>query len=269
MNLDFTKDPEWIKQREELWKFTVRRSDLKSGISAADFKALHNYFMTGVLKGDNPTHILTRMKFFPQMSVDAVAHVLNYNMPEGVKDEDISMFTGYLSGGLDSTPGLETDAAVTLFNHLFGDRYQPNFTIEFLHNDIKMHRSVPIDPNRQFASGVGIEKWLRDGNAKRSVWVGLVDYWFSLLPYVDPVLFVLGDSTYVEHVHRISTEAKLGSLLVHCASASNPKTGKPHPEEKQQFITDFHERMEALDKPEGLADLWERAKKRDPALIQW
>lgn len=52
MDMSFTKDPEWIRQREALWEDTLEKFDISAELSAKTVEALRRYFMTGEVAAD-------------------------------------------------------------------------------------------------------------------------------------------------------------------------------------------------------------------------
>lgn len=203
--------------------------------------------------------------FFPEMNIEAIEHVLKYNMPDGASDKDIEDLKVFFYSGIKNVPGSSLEEALTIFRYVFGTTYHPNWELPFIIGNESEKRRSQLNPHGAFDSGATIVSWLRDSRKDRPMWSHLMDYWFSLLPHVDPIAFRVGDRSYavpglvLKLIHR-----KIRALLGLCAHQIDCTNGAPEGEERRQYMREFFERMETMDGPDDLLALWQSVKDSDP-----
>lgn len=266
MDMSFTNDPEWIRQREALWEDTLEKFDISAELSSKTVEALRRYFMTGEVAADGePPGARSRLSFFPAMNIEAIEHVLKYNMPDGASDKDIEELKIFFYVGVKNVPGISLDEALTIFRYVFGTTYSPNWELPFIVGNENEKRRSHLDPHGAFQSGAIIVNWLGDPNDPEPIWFHLMDYWFSLLPHVDPIVFRVGDrSHWVPGVNMKVTHRVIKRLLGICAHQIDCTKGAPEGEERRQYMREFYERMETMDGPDDLLALWQSVKDSDP-----
>ncbi|WP_203143423.1 hypothetical protein [Marinobacter mangrovi] len=263
--MSFTDDPIWIAKREALWEQCLDSRGWAEELSRKQVRDLHAYFMTGRLTKGEPKPVGARLNFFPDMNVEAIEYVLTHNMPEGATEKDVSSLKLFFSGGIDDVPGVKTEEAVRIFRYVFGDSYSPDWHLPFLIKDESTHRQSELDPNYQFACGLGPIRWLKYEDRPRGMWYYLTDYWFSLLNYVDPILFRPGDTSHrPPNVNRKITQNKARRFLGICAHEIDITNGADEGAERRQYMQNIRDRMDALEGPPDLMTLWDDVKKSDP-----
>lgn len=86
MDLSFTKDPNWISQRELQWKEI--ENIYREGSTRKEVMALKNYFMTG----ENPASLISVssiIKLFPAFTVEGIQYCLNNYVSSSISDEQL------------------------------------------------------------------------------------------------------------------------------------------------------------------------------------
>ena len=265
MDMSFTKNPEWIAERQKLWDECVDSLGWSEELSKKQITDLHEYFMTGVLKKGSPSSVAERILFFPRVNIESVEHVLKYNIPEGVADKDIADLKAFFSAGIEYVPNLSAIEASEIFKYVFGESYSEVCQIPFIINDETTYRQVTLDANSQFDCGINVLSWLKNENKYRSICYHLIDYWFSLFNHVDPRIFSSDRSTKVRHVNMKLFPKLLRRFLGFSAHAIDISKGADWGEERRQYMQDFRERMDNLDGPQELLELWSNVKETDPS----
>lgn len=266
MDMSFTKDPEWIAQRQALWKDCLESRSWEEELSKKQLQGLHTYFMTGNLVPGAPKAIEERILFFPKVDTEGIQHVLNYNIPEGATDNDISALKLFFSVGITDVPALSNEEAADIFRYVYGESYRSDWHLPFYINDETTCRRSLLDPNHQFSCGVKTAGWLKRGDVSQGMWYHLKDYWLSLLDHVDPVLFRLNDrSRRPPNVNIKLVPRIFRRLLGFCAHGIDISKGSDWGAERRQYMRDFRERMDGLDGPQELLELWSNVKKADPS----
>lgn len=265
MDMSFTDDPTWIAEREALWNECLDSRGWAEDLSKKQVRDLHAYFMTGRLTKGEPKSVRGRLEFFPFMNIGAIEYILKNNMPEGAKEQELSQLKLFFSGPIEDVPGLKANEAAGIFRHVFGDCYQPNWQLPFFINEETKYRQSILDPNHQFSYGTTPIRWLKYGKQPKGMWYYLMDYWFSLLDHVDPILFRLGDKGHrPPNVNRKITQIKIRAFLGICAHGVDTTNGAEEGTERRKYMQHIRERMDALDGPADLMALWDSVKKSDP-----
>lgn len=73
MDLSFTKDSNWVAQREMQWKAV--EAPMREGLSRKKVEAIKHYFMTGE-KSKTITDIMTIISFFPAFTIEGIQYCL-------------------------------------------------------------------------------------------------------------------------------------------------------------------------------------------------
>lgn len=266
MDLSFTEDSNWIARRVVLWNECLEYRDWEDELSTKQIDDLHSYFFTGRLVKCKPASIRSRLLYFPAMTIEAIEHVLRYNMPEGATDKDISHLKLFFSVGITDTPDFSNEEAAKIFTYVFGDRYVSEWQLPFLIDGESTYRRSELGPNHQFQCGVRSLWWLNGKYDNKDMWTYLKDYWLSLLPYVDPILFRPGDRSYRPPNVMINiTPKNLRQLLGFCAHGIDISRGEDWGEERRQFMRDVRLHLEEIDGPSDLMTLWQGVKNADPS----
>lgn len=264
MNMNFTEDPDWIAQRQALWKDCLENRSWEEELSQKQLRGLHTYFMTGNLVPGAPRAIEERIFFFPRVDIEGIQHVLKYNIPEGATDKDVSDLKLFFSTGIASVPGLPNEEAAEIFRYVYGDSYQPDWQLPFLIDDESTNRQSPLDPNHQFECGVWSLWWLNGKYDDKGMWTHLKDYWLSLLPFVDPILFRPGDRSHRPPNVMINiTPKNFRQFLGFCAHGIDISEGQDWGEDRRQFMCDIRSHIESLDGPPDLMHLWDNVRQAD------
>jgi hypothetical protein len=117
MDMSFTKDPQWICEREALWTKRLKGTSLAEDLSKKSLKMLHAYFMTGELQEGDSLRVKDRLLFFPAPSLEGFEHVLKHNMPENPTNDDINDIAWFFRQSVKEAPGVSEETALARISH--------------------------------------------------------------------------------------------------------------------------------------------------------
>lgn len=266
MDMSFTKDPQWIREREALWKSLVKDYSLAEETSKKRLNMLHMYFMTGDLQDGHSLRVNDRLFFFPAPNLKGFEHVLKHNMPENPTNDDINDIAWFFRQSVKQAPGVSEEMALEIFRFAFGSTYHPDWQVPFVIGDENEKRWTKLDPHPAFSSGATLVNWLQFPDHPPSMWLHLMDYWFSLFPHLNPIVFQIGKRSRqgVPGISLRLIHGKIKDFLGICAHQLDCTNGAPEGQERRDFMRDIYDRMEALDGPAELLRLWQKVKDADP-----
>ena len=122
IDLSITKDPDWIKHRENLWKVIAK--DLKEGLRKKDLEKVHHYFMTGSLRDGETLTDAAAFGWFPIQTPDAWDYLFQYV----IKDKKYYEYFFYFSFADLSHRALNLDEELAMWDYFAGNAFQPIVT---------------------------------------------------------------------------------------------------------------------------------------------
>src|SRR5690606_28107262 len=201
MDLGFTKDPAWIKQRAKLWK--PIEADLKEEFSKQKIQLWKEYFFTGVVPKGLKIAPSSRVELFPSFTKEGIAYCLTKNISARLTDDEYFMVQTAFVARLNSFPGISYQEQLELFRFVFGDAYDQARHFPFLIGSEKEHRKITLHPNLMYAYSIcDIFYWLEDARLNPPIWVDFASYHFSLYSHLSPKLFSLSvqEGAEVEYI---------------------------------------------------------------------
>lgn len=267
MDLGFTKDPAWIKERAKLWK--PIEADLKEEFSKQKIQLWKEYFFTGVVPKGLKIAPSSRVELFPSFTKEGIAYCLKKNISARLTDDEYFMVQTAFVARLKGIPGISYQEQLEFFRYVFGDVYDPARHFPFLIGSEKEHRKITLHPNLMYGySASDIYYWLEDRSCDAPIWIDQTNYFYSLFPFLSKELFSLEEATsgYLEgpvHLHKHHTI--LRRTLRWCLDYPDPTKGAPEGARRRQYLKDLRDRMDNLDHyPGELKQLWESIKAEYP-----
>ena len=155
---------------------------------------------------------------------------------------------------------------VALFKFVFGDKFEPVRKLPFLIGDETTHRPITLTHNLMFAYGTNTYGWLKRRGEADILWAYLLDYFFSLIGYVDNRIFDIAmekkNNVFLPvraDLKRI--QSRLRKIMHWCFEYQDPTNGAPEGESRRQYLKEFKDRMDNLDHyPGDLKQLWDSIK---------
>lgn len=266
MDMSFTKDPQWICEREALWETLLKETSLAEELSERRLKIVRHYFMTGELQNGASMRIDDQLFFFPAPTLEGFEHVFRHNISGPPTDEQINDIVQFFRSEVRELPEASEDTALEVFKFVFGNAYQPEWKLPFVIGEENEKRCVKLDPHAAFSSGATLVNWLQFPDHPPSMWLHLMDYWFSLFPHLNPIVFQIGKRSRqgVPGISLRLIHGKIKDFLGICAHQLDCTNGAPEGQERRDFMRDIYDRMEALDGPAELLRLWQKVKDTDP-----
>lgn len=177
IDLSFTKDPEWIKQREVLWE--PRGKDLKSNFSKKEIADIKQYFMTGIV-GNTYQEDAGKLGYFPVQSPEGWDYVLE-NMigkPEFFRSSINQTFQDR-SDVLFMAP-----YELAKWDYFLGETFESTITSRVPIAGEKV--TLELDPHDVFCRiAPGITGFLQKGSGGDwPKWIQRADYFWSLWPLI-------------------------------------------------------------------------------------
>lgn len=271
MFLDITQDPQWLAQREQLWQAIKRET--AEGLTKKQLEDIRTFFFTGVPRKNSWLRPARMLDCFPVFTVEGIAWCLRTygalaKSDKPFADSDYWMVQSLFRNGLSSVPGLPREEWLHLFHHVFGETYDPLRRFPFLIGEESEQRPLELHANNLFESGCGskVYSWLKRVDDDEPMWVGLLDFFFSLVPHVDERIFdqKMEESglVYLQKGVRLElTQSRLRKIMTWCFNYPDPTKGAPEGESRRRYLAEFRRRMDSLENyPGELGQVWNAIK---------
>lgn len=263
-NLAFTRDPEWIAQREKLWKRV--ENQVAEGLSRKVYNRWKTFFFTGEMIGEGRLDQGGLLEFYPKFDLEGMQAFLLDPPFLPVTDSDYQTIQSLFAINVDRTPGVTLEQAVAYFTHVFGERYDPHRRFPFDIAGEADRRSITLHQNLMFAYGTTIYNAINNPRREVSHWFKLLDYFFSLFPYVERRFFDVEKTEIRENIQggvRLSKiQSRFRKMLQWAFDPSAVVANHPHREIVLTYLEDFRSRMDNMENyPGQLEELWVSIKK--------
>ena len=253
-DLSITKDPEWVKKREEQWK--VVSQSLKENLRKKQLEVIHHYFLTGEIKeGESIKSEGAKFDWFPIQTPESWDYLFQYviKTPQEFEDRFYFQFED-LSGR-----GLTFEEELSMWDYFAGSEFKPVITSR-----------VPVGNDNKIVSfEVVIEKVLAKFNlrirflisGKEKIpkkWKININYLLTLLKeFKDESCFSIKDNDG----DFLSQSAYLVGAIFN--RVCNPKYDIADIEKInkcREFIGFLFDNFDNLDMPPAMKNLWEETK---------
>lgn len=268
-DLSFTQDPGWIARRETHWeKFVDNHSDT---FTRREFELMREYFFTGVPPKKNKFHPNSFITLIPSYSEEAMQFYFSkYVKADKVVGHNyLSLQKKYFTE-LFWWPGTSLEEKVHLFEMVYGDHFQPGRRFPFFIGKETELRPLTLDANDMASDlAVSVVLAMEDESDDKDyfVYLELIDYWLSIIPYVDAWAFS-DDFTDVQkemltangysYFMLSKSIGKIFSALLDPSSEYRQMGNWPVLEGKLEKIRSF---MDGLSEPAELVARWHKAKR--------
>jgi len=265
MNIDlgFTKDPEWIKQREVLWE--LWREEIKSLSDKKELDEYRHYFMTGELLPATDMSDEGLFNSFPLQKEDGWNYVLQHlaNNPEDYK----RLFTETLQDRSDHKlfPH-RASYELARWDYFLGETFEPTITSRVPIVGEKV--TLELDPHDVFCRIiVEIVVFVERGAGGNSPkWLQRFDYFLSLFP-------LLSDECFIDKGRRSKSTKSivlLNYLLPHIIKFQPEVEFDDPSQTRPKFLKMIEEKLDELF-PQlcpKLQVLWNETKAKKAALTK-
>lgn len=259
MDLSFTKDPNWISQRELQWKEIENIYRERS--TRKEVMALKNYFMTG----ENPASLISVssiIKLFPAFTVEGIQYCLNNYVSSSISDEQLERIQQVLANQ-DFVVGVTPEKKKGIFEFTFGKVYEKRRAFPFLISNEVLEKEILLSSNYLIESGTGVYSFIkRNKKIHTNHWLRLHDFLFSLFSFVDKRIYD-EDAQKAGGVGGIAVDiirSRLDYIMNACFKLPNPSENPEDDQERIVYLNEFRLRMDALEEPVELKQIWESIK---------
>jgi hypothetical protein len=258
IDLSITKDAEWIKQRELLWK-PIGKS-LSEGFRKKEVEKIHHYFMAGILREGEELSDGAKFDWFPIQSPEAWDYILEhlFDTKEAVKNFE-KIF--YFQFGDLSHRALNEAQELALWDYFAGDTFQSVVTSRVPVGKEKKIASFEVDYEKVAAEfNLNVRGWLEGGYANNPKWKQRFNYFLTMLPHMEHLKFVdlASDGEFdvrveylVHNIFRIICNPPYGE------SISIDSEGMML---RQEFTSKTIKKLDAANMPPVMKFLWEETK---------
>lgn len=264
VELEFTRDPEWKAKREKLWKSVERQ--VAEGLSRKVYNRWKTFFFTGELIGEGRLDQGGLFEFYPKFDLEGMQDFLASPPFQPVTSQDYTTIQSLFAIRIHDTPGVSLERAVALFTHVFGERYDPGRRFPFDIAGESERRKITLHHNLMFEYGTSVFLDIKNPKTNLLHWFKLLDYWFSLIPFVDNRFF---DTVEDESRIRVDGGVMLDKVQIRLRQIMR-WTFEPHPavadhpykEVVLEYLGGFRDRMGGLSEyPGQLEELWHSIQK--------
>ncbi|MCB9236274.1 MAG: hypothetical protein H6581_31790 [Bacteroidia bacterium] len=251
VDLSFTKDPDWIAEREKMWEPLAE--NLSEDMRKKEVEARKVYFFTGAQLENFPIADVGLLRFFPLQTPEGWDYVYEKLVRKPITFEE-ELNSWIFNQSSTRTPEQE----LAYWDYFFGPTFEP-----IVRSRVPVGRAgkiveVKLSPIKVLGAILsGLSGWLRQGLYGNSPkWVSRKEFFHSLLPFVKPECF--GES-------KDRIELKVGTLLIslmeYCKNYS-PDTPINDPEHnREKFLKWFADCLEAGEGiPECVKSRWADVK---------
>lgn len=260
VDLSFTHDSNWRKEREKTW--APREVRLKSNFRKREIDVFRHYYFNGELPESGFTiGDLNRFSLYPLHTPDGWNYILA-SLIDSSEYHDFAEIVKYSTQSwLDKGYSLQEELA--LFDYFFGKAYSPVIKSRVPMGRDKKYQELALSADYMFWRGLQMICCWLDGKEEdpTCAWAYRLDYLFGLVELVDPRTFDL----YV-YSRKIKTETGelirptqnfLRRILAFMEHYELPSTIEDPNHERENCLKEFRERLEALQKlPGQLAEVW-------------
>jgi len=259
IDLGFTKDPEWIKQREVLWE--PRGKDLKSNFSKKEIADIKQYFMTGIV-GNTYQEDAGKLGYFPVQSPEGWDFVLENMIGEP------EFFRSSINQTFQDRSDVLFMAPYELakWDYFLGETFEPTITSRVPIAGEKV--VLELDPHDVFYRiGVRIWEYVEDGfYSDDSKWLQRINYFWSLWPHISD------DAFSSEQSNELMTDAVkiINYLLPHIVEFKPYAVFDDPNQTRPKFLKMMEEKLDEL-YPQlcpKLQALWDETKAKKAALAK-
>lgn len=269
IDLSITNSPEWVAEREKNWP--IVEDMISEGFTRKQIARYKKYFMTGERPAKNEIATTSYVEFFPLLTIEGIEFVCKNYLTSDIEFHHFRSILSAFMLRINELVGLTDEERFALFDHIFGKTYDPERKFPFLIDDEAEYRPIPLSVVIQFQQIWTIfRRWFLDEHDTGLNTSRLIDYWFSLIPYIDPGLFLAKLPLKIKHgketkeiqgfnLCTMNSELRrsiFGCVLTPPKEVLNSSTSA----EKIAFLNEIAKRFDALEGPAELKEFWELMK---------
>lgn len=271
LDLSFTKDPQWISQREQQWELI--KQNYSSELTRKQRDVYRQYYLTGIPpKNYSDIYLENYILLFPLQTKEGLTYCFKHNIK--ADHEQLDRVVSLLCMRyFDTSEELGYPASLQLFDLFWGDRFDPNGELPFLIADEQSYRRVRNNSASLLYMLVHrLNGWLKypSEDIDEPIEVVKINYFFSLLPHIPKEILSLNpiverDSMTSDERDGISVRNVLVSLLKSTSTKFIRDQESEDGPKKIAFLKNLAARFDDLifpEYPQELIDHWQWIKRR-------
>lgn len=180
VNLEFTKNPEWIEKRESIWE--ILKPSYSSELNRQQREILHRYFLTGTApENREDIHQFAYIDLFPLQTEIGLSYCFKefFDPSLGGLREDWQNYIWMLYAN--KRYDVDRESRVNLFKLFCGDRFSQTRKFPFLVKNEDKHRIMTLDASSMLSRFISaIRTWIQSSENYCPVYVDLIEYMFSI-----------------------------------------------------------------------------------------
>lgn len=256
IDLSITKDPDWIKKREEIWKPISKM--LGEDLRKKDLEKVHHYFMTGSLREGETLTDAAAFGWFPIQTPAA----WDYLFQHVIKDKKYYEYFFYFSFENLSHRALSQEEELAMWDYFAGEKFKPVVTSKVPVGEAKEFVSLDVDKDNVASKfGLFFKNWAGGFNASNEPkHVRRINYWIEMLE-------AIGNEIFIEKDSHGDPSSDLGyALALAFKRVCRPEyaTHAPLSEEsisiRKRFFAELRDKLDNLEMPPEMKAIWESTK---------
>ena len=251
IDLSVTRDPEWIKKREELWK-PIGES-LSEGLKKKEVDKVHHYFMTGTLRDNEEISDGAKFYWFPIQTPEAWNYIFENLFESNDPEKEYKEILYFQIGEL-SHRAIDIQQELLMWDYFLGDKFVPTIMSKVPIGKERKVVSLQLDKNI-LGSKLGgyINSWLKGSYGDFPKWISRADYYFSFIESLDDEHFELN-----ENGEPSSAAGYFVKRLFSHISNYNPKSSLSGVALKNrfEFLDTAREKIKVMNMPPKMKILW-------------
>lgn len=267
IDLSFTQDPEWVKNRQMAWEGI--EDSLAEGRTKKELEARRRYFFSGV-KPTTALYPVEYIEYFPLPNQIGLGYVIGTFIDEKkVKDHQYRSMQLAFSQNLEHWPGLKLDDRLQLFKLAHGDTYNPSRKFPFLIGKETSYRDFTYNADGYFSVMTSRCATCFGSDEVNSLfWLDstIVEYYLSIITKVDQMIFSLNvpegqENKNVGSTTLKGTQSHLNRLMKLLINPEDSLRLQSHPRQAMNAMNLLRNYLDSAECPTALSDRWQWAKK--------
>lgn len=185
INLEFTKEPQWIENRESIWE--KLKPSYSAELTKKQREVLHQYFLAGIApEKREEIHQSAYIDLFPLQTEEGLSYCFKefFDPMLGGVREDWQNYVWMLYAN--KRYDLDRENTAAIFKLFCGERFSPNKKFPFLAKNEHEHKNMLLDARSMLSRFINaIRIWLTSSESDCPVQIDLIEYMFSIFSHID------------------------------------------------------------------------------------
>lgn len=257
-DFSITKDPEWISQRETVWKSL--EENFKEGLRKKELADLKKYFFTGIVPNGRKYPDLALFNWFPIQTPEG----WDYVFQSLVQKRESFKETFYFSFESLSHRAFSESQELDLWSYFTGDSFRPEIKSRVpvgVNHDIV---SFSLDYERLSRSiGRSINSWLVGYFGDNPKWIKKHSYYFDFVGTFEDSFFVVDDYGDPANTAAYILKKQMNYIFIFGKEFEfDELVDDQGMHSRKCFLSDLRGYLDGMKMPPLMKKTWEEVKKR-------